>query len=362
MLTLPSNMFSTVTLPATLWFFDKAKQISDFETGKDKIKILFVDARNVFHQVDRAHREFTEEQLQNLAAINNLRKGNNKFFIELVHNHYANAVERMPIVKELLESITSNLTKQFADFKKWVDTVKPNDEQKALLEKEKFFELLKKIKIAETSNIVNHINKAVSDFEAYTKQYNAENTEATNKAQHVLLADSETLLHDFLRVKKEREKNFRDFEKLFKLADDNLRSKDDKAWKALDKPKDIRLLLDKLNEYSNPVKNNNYEDEEKSPVYFLKMAEWLQQRFPKAEYEDVTGLCKLATIANIEEQDYSLNPGRYVGVVIEEDGMTEEEFETEIKRLNSELNSLNASATDLEKLINQNILNLFENE
>ena len=92
------------------------------------------------------------------------------------------------------------------------------------------------------------------------------------------------------------------------------------------------------------------------------MAEWLQQRFPKAEYEDVTGLCKLTTIADIEEQDYSLNPGRYVGVVIEEDGMTEEEFETEIKRLNSELNSLNTSASDLEKLINQNILNLFENE
>lgn len=170
------------------------------------------------------------------------------------------------------------------------------------------------------------------------------------------------MLHDFLQTKKELEKNFRDFEKLFKLADDNLKSKEDKAWKTLDKPKDIRILLDKLNEYSNPVKNNNYEDEEKSPVYFLKMAEWLQQRFPKAEYEDVTGLCKLATIADIEEQDYSLNPGRYVGVVIEEDGMTEEEFETEIKRLNSELNSLNTSASDLEKLINQNILNLFENE
>lgn len=92
------------------------------------------------------------------------------------------------------------------------------------------------------------------------------------------------------------------------------------------------------------------------------MAEWLQQRFPKAEYEDVTGLCKQATIADIEEQDYSLNPGRYVGVVIEEDGMTEEEFENEIKRLNAELNSLNTSAADLEKLIDQNILNLFENE
>jgi type I restriction enzyme M protein len=127
---------------------------------------LFIDARNVFHQVDRAHREFTEEQLQNLAAINNLRKGNSKFFIELVHSHYANAVERMPIVKDLLESITKNLTKQFAEFSKWVDSVKPTNEQKAIIEKEKFFELLKKIQIADTATIVSHLNKAVSEFEA----------------------------------------------------------------------------------------------------------------------------------------------------------------------------------------------------
>ena len=52
MLTLPSNMFYTVTLPATLWFFDKAKTDD---------RILFIDARNIFKQVDRAHREFTEE-------------------------------------------------------------------------------------------------------------------------------------------------------------------------------------------------------------------------------------------------------------------------------------------------------------
>jgi hypothetical protein len=48
-----------VTLPATLWFFDKAKTDD---------RILFIDARNVFTQVDRAHREFSDEQLQNIAS------------------------------------------------------------------------------------------------------------------------------------------------------------------------------------------------------------------------------------------------------------------------------------------------------
>ena len=66
MLTLPSNMFYTVTLPATLWFFDKAKADD---------RILFIDARNVFTQIDRAHREFTDEQIRNLAVISRLHKG-----------------------------------------------------------------------------------------------------------------------------------------------------------------------------------------------------------------------------------------------------------------------------------------------
>lgn len=61
MVTLPSNMFSTVTLPATLWFFNKEK--------KHKDEILFIDARNIFTQVDRAHRKFSEEQTASSRAF-----------------------------------------------------------------------------------------------------------------------------------------------------------------------------------------------------------------------------------------------------------------------------------------------------
>jgi type I restriction enzyme M protein len=74
-----------------------------------------------------------------------------------------------------------------------------------------------------------------------------------------------------------------------------------------------------------------------------------------AKYEDVTGLCKLAAPDEVKEQDYSLNPGRYVGVVIEEDGKTEEEFVEEILSLNDELNLSNAEANQLEQIVNQNI-------
>lgn len=85
---------------------------------------------------------------------------------------------------------------------------------------------------------------------------------------------------------------------------------------------------------------------------------WLQERFPKAEYEDVTGLCKLASPAEVKEQEYSLNPGRYVGVVIEEDGKTEEEFIEELVNIDRELSGLNHSAFELQATITANLRQL----
>lgn len=92
----------------------------------------------------------------------------------------------------------------------------------------------------------------------------------------------------------------------------------------------------------------------KEAEYFFIHINWRHERFPEAKYEDVTGLCKLATLEEVKEQDYSLNPGRYVGVVIEEDG-TEEEFIAEIVGLNEELGKLNEEARRLEGIITHNI-------
>ena len=167
MVTLPSNMFSSVTLPATLWFFDKRKQKKD--------EILFVDARGVFTQVDRAHRKFSDWQIKNLGIITRLYEG---------------------------------------------DT---------------------------------------AAFEALKVEYK---------------------------------------------------------------------------------KNGNAE-----------ALTWLEERFPDGVYCDVTGLCKVAKLDGedgIRDQDYSLNAGRYVGVVIEDDGMTEAEFAAEMAKMNEELRALGEEARRLE--------------
>jgi len=64
------NMFYTVTLPCTLWFYDKGKAGT-----KREDKILFIDGRRVYRQIDRAHRDFTDEQIKFLANIVRLYRG-----------------------------------------------------------------------------------------------------------------------------------------------------------------------------------------------------------------------------------------------------------------------------------------------
>lgn len=64
------NFFYTVTLPCTLWFFDRSKK----KTAR-KDKVLFIDARHLFRQIDRAHRDWTPQQIEFLANIVRLYRG-----------------------------------------------------------------------------------------------------------------------------------------------------------------------------------------------------------------------------------------------------------------------------------------------
>ncbi len=74
-------------------------------------------------------------------------------------------------------------------------------------------------------------------------------------------------------------------------------------------------------------------------------------------YRDIPGLCKAATLAEIEAQGWSLNPGRYVGVAPGED-VSDEDFKEQLETLNEELESLNAQALELQTRIAQNVATL----
>lgn len=96
-------------------------------------------------------------------------------------------------------------------------------------------------------------------------------------------------------------------------------------------------------------------------AYWQSQIDWLTERFPDGVYADVIGLCKAGPMDDedgIIDQDYSLNAGRYVGVVIEDDGLTQEEFKKEMYSLNAEFTALCAEAKVLEELIANNLKGL----
>ena len=88
MVAIGTNFFYTVTLPVTLWFLDKGKKGTD---GEDEV--LFIDARHLFRQIDRAHRDFLPEQIELLANIVRLYRGED---VETVAGSETLLKERFP--------------------------------------------------------------------------------------------------------------------------------------------------------------------------------------------------------------------------------------------------------------------------
>ena len=93
--------------------------------------------------------------------------------------------------------------------------------------------------------------------------------------------------------------------------------------------------------------------------FCIDSTELLKTKYPDGEYVDVPGLCKVATIEEIEAQGWSLNPGRYVGVATQE---TEDfDFMQRFTELNDALEILNAEAHQLEERIAENVAKILEN-
>ncbi len=351
MLTLPSNMFYTVTLPATLWFFDKAKNDD---------RILFIDARNIFTQIDRAHREFSEEQIQNIAVISHLHKGRREKFIRLIDRYFAAGMERLiennekiePVCAQLLDVLDDAGGKQAVEalLQHWAELDKLQNHYQQYLQQNQGVipsgceESYAQYKISPSSRNDNRGGRNDSrgdrDNDTVIPNDSEESSINTrNQAQHQLRNAFDpffTALHEGL---KRLDKTVRQHEKqqTGQAQQEGKRTATDRRTKAL------KSALEEL-----------HQDVKNAEIYFQHI-HWLQERFPNAQYEDVTGLCKLAKPEEVQEQDYSLNPGRYVGVVIEEDGKTEEEFIAELLAMNEELSGLNDAARELEAVIANNI-------
>ncbi|MBG7613193.1 N-6 DNA methylase [Polaribacter sp. BAL334] len=326
MVSMPSNMFLTVTLPATLWFFDKQK----INTER-KDKILFIDARNTYHQRDRAHREWKEEHIENLTAIVRLYRGENERYLELINQYITQANEAMSKVPTafndyftILKSMIINLQHYTRDSK-----IKHKPE---VFKKITESGLLEKIEALTLPNVTLPVTLSAVEGLANEKQlaYSKTLTQYTHQLKEID-ANLKTSKYTLLEV--------------LALADKEIKVKNDKDWIALGL-NGIKLIEEL---------QQQWKDSTDEVTYFQTNLDWLQSRFPEAKYADVAGLCKLAERTEyVEEQDYSMNAGRYVGLELDGNTISNKEFIEIINSKSDELNVLNKRSNELIHFITQN--------
>lgn len=314
MLTLPSNLFYTVTLPATLWFFDK---------GKTDDKVLFIDARNIFTQVDRAHRELSDEQIQNIALIARLHKGRRQEFVDQVDRYLHQGMAQLKEAAEHLPGLSERLLTVLAEEAADAQTSQAARDAIAALQ-------------AQWGQLAA-LAQAQDQHDRTRGQKHS--VEDRNQAQHLLRAQFTPFFTGLHAAVKALDKAIREMDKRKAEA----AKADGKRATANRQTKVVKAAVQALH------------DELKAAELYYQHVSWLQERFPHAAYEDVTGLCKLASVEEIAEQDWSLNPGRYVGVVIEEDGKTEEEFAAEMLEAKDQLAELCDEANALATIVTANL-------
>jgi type I restriction enzyme M protein len=327
MMAIGNNFFYTRSLPCTLWFFDRAKEKD--ETKKDKM--LMLDARKIYRKVTSKVNDFSPEQLQNLICIVNLYRGNTQKFETTVKTYLQTSAD---LAKETAEAI-SELQKQLQKVLKTVSDfatkyAKENKEAKALVDA---------LNIEESASIYEQQNKLIA--------------EAKNAKADIDIL--ENIAHLCKALRKPQDKLIKQLLDAISTATKEYQLSKNKDWKELN----LKEQLDQLKALQQQLSGNPDEEDPgllHQTEYFYKQAHWLRSRFPEGVYTDVEGLCKVVTQAEIAAKDWSLSPGRYVGV----DTTPDEDFDYEerLKEIHIELEGLNEEAISLAKIISENFKTL----
>jgi type I restriction enzyme M protein len=320
MVAIGNNFFYTRSLPCTLWFFDRAKENDE----QQRDKVLMLDARKIYRKVTSKVNDFSPEQLQNLICIVNLYRGNTQKLEDTIKNYLQTATD---FAKE-----TSIVT---AELQKVLKTIISNKKIKAI--SDDLYQTINSLNdstevLAKQNELLETVKKL--DKDANLIEQIAAQTKGLRKPQDMLIKQ---LLDTIAAAVKDLQLN------------------KNKDWKELN----LKEQLDQLKDLQQQLSGNPNEDEPgllHETEYFWKQAHWLQSRFPEGKYTDVEGLCKVVTQADIEAKDWSLSPGRYVGV----DTATDDDFDYEerLHEIHIELDGLNEEAISLSNTISDNFKEL----
>ena len=332
MIDIRSNFFYTRTVPCQLWFFDRAKE-------RDKARrdeVLMLDARNINRKVSRAIFDFSPEQQKNIAAIVWLYRGQSERFLKLVESYLACAVEEGQAISEPLSTLQealgklSDLVRAFA-----TEARDPNP-------------------MAETwEELISRRTTLSADVEAFTSEVDAQVSE-WDKTWNGVTRDNAGLhaAREGLHRVAER---CRDLTKQIDLVAKLAGRAIDVAVKELDARKSHLWTNTDINKAHRALQDARAVAVEalRRARYYIRQADWLQERFPDAELRDVEGLVKLVDRAEIAAQDWSLTPGRYVGVAPEEED-EDFDFEEALRSIHIDLEALNEEASELAARITRN--------
>jgi type I restriction enzyme M protein len=336
MISIRSNFFYTRTVPCELWHFDRAKP------ADRRDKVLMLDARNVYRKVTRKIYDFSPEQMRNLAAIVWLYRGQRVRFLALVKDYLARVCEESVLIPAALTTFETTLADLCGRFERLAEAAAKHDslgtDRKAPLADAA-------TELGEASALYEADRKTLLEgLRAFGEKY-ARSLPGKNDKQHAARAAFDLKAEAIRGLTKQ-------VDLLYKLAariaDLGAELSVDEAICAVYDRRATAKLVKQLDEERKAAV-----EQLKAAVYFHRQVAWLQDRFPNGELQAVPGLVKLVDRAEIEAADWSLTPGRYVGVAppeVDEDF----DFEQTLRDIRVELADLNKEAVELAAKIQAN--------
>ncbi len=337
MIAIRANFFYTRTVPCELWHFDKGKPPERAD------QVLMVDARNVYRKVTRKVYDFSPEQLANLTAIVWLYRGQQERFIRLMIDYFLRLSEQCANVRPALQLFRSAIdavrepVRAFSRGLTEVESVSPE-------KKEAIVRAVNELVEAEAA-YHNDRRPFLAAVDGFRKRRRDE-IPATNSEQHEARLAFDPIAEQMKGLVKQI-----DF--LYKLASraaelvHEVGSGSDDASEFYDR-KAVTKSLKQLDEA-----RKGAVEELKQTTYLHRQIQWLQDRFPEGKFRDVAGLCRVVSRAEIAAADFSLTPGRYVGVApaeIDEDF----DFGQALRDIHVELADLTKEACALAAKIQKN--------
>lgn len=340
MIAIRSNFFYTRTVPCELWFLNRAK----LEAHRDQV--LMIDARNVFRKVTRKIYDFSPEQRQNLLAVVWLYRGEEGRFLALVKGY----------LTQMLTEAKGCFSLTLAD-----ETTKPLEDYTASLFKlqeltQPFIKGLD-AEVAEGS-VFTEVRDALitldGDIKAFQQALGQERKTwekepaTTNKALNAATERLTPLAETSRDLIKQADLVYKLATRLIDHCEKALEAKASDAW--------VNRDITQARKAADAARQAAVE-QLKAVRYFHKQAAWLTERFPEGKLRDVEGLVALVDRETIQKNDWSLTPGRYVGVAPEEED-EDFDFEETLRDIHVELEGLNQEAVELAVKIAQNFKEL----